>query len=258
MDLGLDGRTALVTGGGGRIGGEDIRVLAEEGAEVVALDVDLEGAEEIINEISDQGGEGYAIECDLTDRDDVQESVEEIRDRSGGVDILINNAAMVDAVGKLEDFDDDLWDRDVSINLTGTYNISKQVFPGMCERGWGRIVNMSSMAGWQGGYGQSSYSATKAALIGFGKTMALEGARHGVTSNIITPNIVMEDLAGLSSEELESLNPQWERIRQATPMKSLGKEEDVSNLIAFLVSEQADYITGQVIGVTGGVDLFSF
>lgn len=255
MDLGIDDRTALITGGGGRIGGEDARVLAEEGAEVVVLDVDLEAAQEVADEVP---GDAYAVECDLTDRDQVQETVSEVRDRSGGVDILINNAAMVDAVGKLGDFDDDTWDRDMQINLTGTYNISKVIFPAMCERGWGRIINMSSMAGWYGGYGQASYSATKAALIGFGKTMALEGARHGVTCNILAPNIVMEDLAGLSSEELEALNPQWEKIRQATPMKSLGKEKDVSTLLAFLVSEHAEYLTGQVIGVTGGVDLFSF
>ncbi|MFB6346748.1 MAG: SDR family oxidoreductase, partial [bacterium] len=127
-----------------------------------------------------------------------------------------------------------------------------------CDRGWGRIISMSSMAGWQGGYGQASYSATKAGMIGFGKTLALEGAKHGVTSNIITPNIVMEDLADLPGEQLEEINPQFEKIRQATPMKKLGKEEDVSYLIAFLASEQSKYITGQVIGVTGGVDLFSF
>jgi NAD(P)-dependent dehydrogenase (short-subunit alcohol dehydrogenase family) len=172
--------------------------------------------------------------------------------------VLVNNAGLVDAVGKVEDYDDELWDRDMDVNLTGTYNITKPIFKNMCERGWGRIINMSSMAGWQGGFGQASYSTSKAGLIGFGKTLALEGAKHGVTSNVIAPNIVMEDLADLPGEQLEEINPQFEKIRQATPMKSLGKEKDVSNLIAFLASEQSEYITGQVIGVTGGVDLFSF
>lgn len=258
MDLGIDGKTSVITGAGGRIGSEDCKILSNEGVEIVALDIDEEAAEETISEIEDMGGEGYVIKCDLTDRSEVVDAVAEIQERSGSIDILINNAGMVDAVGKLEEFDDNLWERDMEINLTGTYNITKQIFPVMCEQEWGRIIHMSSMAGWQGGYGQSSYSTTKAGLIGFGKTLALEGAQNGVTSNIIAPNIVFEDLAELPPEQLEEINPQFEKIRQATPMKSLGKEKDVANLIAFLCSQQANYITGQVMGVTGGIDLFSF
>jgi NAD(P)-dependent dehydrogenase (short-subunit alcohol dehydrogenase family) len=114
------------------------------------------------------------------------------------------------------------------------------------------------MAGWQGGFGQASYAATKAALIGFGKTLALEGAQQGVTSNIITPNIVVEQLADMSIEELEEIDSYFARIAKATPMRQLGREVDVANTVAFLASEQASYVTGQVLGVTGGVDLFSF
>jgi 3-oxoacyl-[acyl-carrier protein] reductase len=128
----------------------------------------------------------------------------------------------------------------------------------MKEREWGRIVNMSSMAGWQGGFGQASYSATKAALIGFGKTLALEGAQSGITSNVIAPSIVVGALADMPIDQLEQMDEHFARIAKATPMRKLGKEEDVSNLIAFLCSEQASYITGQVVGVTGGIDLFSF
>ena len=258
MDFGIDDKTALVTGGGGRIGSTDCRTLAAEGAEVVVLDVDLDAAEEVVSDVEDDGGDAFAVECDLTDRDDVSATVEAIREETGGVDVLVNNAAMVDARARLSDFEDDTWDRDVSVNLNGTYNVSREVFPAMCERGWGRVINMSSMAGWYGGFGQASYSATKAALIGLGKTMALEGAQSGVTSNVIAPSIVLSDLADMSPEELSEFNPMWERIRQATPMRELGREEDVANLIAYLSSEQASYVTGQVIGVTGGVDLFTF
>lgn len=257
MDFGLDDKTALVTGAGGRIGAEDCRILGEEGATIVALDVDEEALDELQEKLDDEI-EVHPVICDLTDRDDVEASLDEVRETVGPVDVLVNNAGLIDAVGKVEDYDDDLWDRDLDVNLTGTYNITKPVFKKMCERGWGRIINMSSMAGWQGGFGQASYSTTKAGLIGFGKTLALEGAQHSVTSNVIAPNLVMEDLADLPGEELEEINPQFEKIRQATPMKTLGKEKDVSNLIAFLASEQSEYITGQVIGVTGGVDLFSF
>jgi len=258
MDFGLDDKTALVTGGAGRIGSEDCRVLGEEGAEVVVLDVDEDGAKEVADEIEEDGGSAHAVECDLTDRDAVAEVVDDLQDETGGVDVLVNNAGMVDAVGRTGDLDEDLWDRDVEINLTGTYNITREIFPNMCERGWGRVVSMSSMAGAFGGFGQLSYSTTKAGLIGFGKTLALEGAPDGVTSNIITPSIVVGDLADLPAEQIENINQHWADIARATPMGHLGREEDVSNLIAYLASEQASYVTGQVIGVTGGVDLFTY
>ncbi|PSQ15685.1 dehydrogenase [Halobacteriales archaeon QS_8_69_26] len=258
MDLGLDGRTALVTGGGGRLGSEDARVLGAEGAEVVVLDVEASTAEAVAEEVREDGGDAYAVECDLTDRDDVEETVAEVRDRSGGVDVLVNNAGLVDATDRVENFDDDLWDRDVAVNLTGAYNVTRQVFPAMCERGWGRVISMSSVAGTHGGFGQISYSTTKAGMVGLGTTLALEGARHGVTSNVLAPSIVVGDLADLPPEQLEQINPQFEQIRQATPMRELGREEDVAPLVAFLASDHARYITGQVVGVTGGVDLFAF
>ncbi|WP_436902661.1 SDR family oxidoreductase [Halovenus halobia] len=260
MDFGLSDRTAVVTGGGGRIGGEDCRVLAEEGAEVVVLDVNLETAENISEEINDgdYAGEAHAVECDLTDRADVSETVAALEEETGGIDVLVNNAGMVDARDRVESFDDDIWDRDLAVNLTGAYNITTEVFPHMKEREWGRIINMSSMAGWQGGFGQISYSATKAALIGFGKTLALEGAQHGITSNVIAPSIVVGQLADLPIDQLEEMDEHFARIAKATPMRKLGKEEDVANLVAYLASEQSNYITGQVVGVTGGIDLFSF
>ena len=258
MDLGLNDKTALVTGGAGRIGTVDCEILAEEGAEVVVLDVDLDGAENVAEGIRDDGGDAFAVECDLTDRDDVRETVEEVRDDTGGVDVLVNNAGVVDAVGRVEGYDDDLWDRDMAVNLTGTYNITKEIFPAMCDRGWGRVLTMSSMAGWEGGFGQVSYSTTKAGLIGFGKTLALEGAQSGVTSNVLAPSIVVGSLSDLPIDQLENVNEQWADIARNTPMRRLGTEEDVANTIAYLSSEQANYITGQVVGVTGGIDLFAF
>ncbi|WP_255149860.1 SDR family NAD(P)-dependent oxidoreductase [Halorarius halobius] len=262
MDFGLDDKTAVVTGGAGRIGSEDCRVLAREGAEVVVLDVEEEQAQNVADEINDDddeyAGQAHAIECDLTDRDDVGSTVDALEEETGGIDVLVNNAGMVDARDRVENFDDDIWDRDVAVNLTGAYNITREVFPRMKEREWGRIVSMSSMAGWQGGFGQLSYSATKAALIGFGKTLALEGAQNGVTSNVIAPSIVVGALADLPIDQLEQMDEHFARIAKATPMRRLGREEDVANMVAYLSSEQANYITGQVMGVTGGIDLFSF
>jgi len=258
MDFGLDDKTALVTGGGGRIGQVDCEILAAEGATVVPLDVDESAAHSVAEDIREDGGDAVAVECDLTDRDDVAETVDGIRDEYGGVDVLVNNAGMVDARSKVEDFDDDVWDRDVSVNLTGTYNVTREVFPAMCDRGWGRIVTMSSMAGWEGGFGQASYAATKAGLIGLGKTLALEGAKHGVTSNVLAPSIVVGALADLPPDQLREVDEHFARIAEATPMRQLGREEDVANLVAYLASEQAGYVTGQVVGVTGGIDLFTF
>lgn len=258
MDFGLDDKTALVTGGAGRIGSEDCHTLAQEGAEVVVLDVNKDGAKDVADEIEEDGGDAIALECDLTDREAVAEAVEDLQDATGGVDILVNNAGMVDAVGTVGDLDPDIWDRDMTINLTGTYNITREIFPNMCDRGFGRIITMSSLAGWEGGYGQISYSTTKAGLIGFGKTLALEGAPEGVTSNILAPTIVVGDLAELPHDQLENVNEHWADIARATPMDKLGTEEDVADLVAYLSSEQAEYITGQVLGVTGGVDLFTY
>ena len=260
MDLGLADRTALVTGGGGRIGSEDCRVLAREGADVVVLDVNESAADSVAEEIADgeYAGSATAVECDLTDREAVEATIEALEEETGGIDVLVNNAGMVDARGKVEDFDDELWDRDLAINLTGTYNVTRAVYPGMIERGWGRLVHMSSVAGTDGGFGQLSYSATKSALVGFGKTLALEGARHNVTSNVLAPSIVVGALAELDHEDLEAVDPHFARIADATPMGQLGTEADVANFVAYLCSEQASYVTGQVIGITGGVDLFTY
>jgi 3-oxoacyl-[acyl-carrier protein] reductase len=261
MDFGLSDRSAVVSGGAGRIGSEDCRVLAREGCEVVALDVDGDGARRVAEEIHGDDaytGEAHAVECDLTDRDDVADTVAALEAETDGIDILINNAAMVDARSQVKDYPYGTWDRDVAVNLTGAFNITREVFPYMLEREWGRVVSMSSMAGWAGGFGQASYAATKAALIGLGKTLALEGARKGVTSNVVTPNIVVDRLADMSIEQLEAFDEYFARIAKATPMRELGREADVANLVAYLCSEQASYVTGQVVGVTGGVDLFSF
>lgn len=259
MDLGLENRTAVVTGGAGRIGTEDCRVLAQEGAEVVVLDVDGDGAERVVEELVEEyDATAHAIECDLTDREAVGDTVAALEEETGGIDILINNAGLVDARGRVENFDDDLWDRDVAVNLTGTYNITREVFPHMKDREYGRIVTMSSIAGWQGGFGQISYSATKSALLGFGKSLALEGGKHGITSNVLTPTVVVGDLAELPRDQLEAIDENFARLADATPMGQLGREEDVAPLVAFLASDHAEYITGQVIGVTGGADLLYY
>ena len=155
-------------------------------------------------------------------------------------------------MGQIEDQSDDLWERDLRVNLTGAYNCTKAAWPFMRQQNWGRIIFMSSVAGTLGGFGQASYSTTKAGLNGLGKSMALEGARFGITSNMIAPGII-------ATEAFTAGNPRMnERMVLRTAMRSMGEPEDVAALVVFLASPEARYITGQVIHVGGGIDLFVY
>ena len=170
----------------------------------------------------------------------------------GSVDILVNNAGTLDHVGQLGDQRPELWERDLKVNLTGAFNCSQAVWPHMKERGWGRIVNMASVAGTLGGFGQASYSTTKAGLLGLTRTLALEGARHGITCNAIVPGII-------GTEAFHFGNPDMnERMIRRTAMRRPGEPQDIANAIAFLCSDLASYITGVGLNVSGGIELFTF
>jgi len=170
----------------------------------------------------------------------------------GSVDILVNNAGTLDHLGQLHDQRPELWERDLRVNLTGAFNCAQAVWPHMKERGWGRIVNMASVAGTLGGFGQASYSTTKAGLLGLTKTLALEGGRHGITCNAIVPGVI-------GTEAFDFGNPAMnERIVNRTVFKRPGEPQDIANAIAFLCSDLAGYVTGIELNVSGGVELFVF
>ena len=274
LEIDLSGRVALVTGGSRGIGRVDALTLARAGADVVIADILLESdsedaerygalaqaaraqgmvyTEQTATEIEQLGRRALALKCDVTDRVQVEATVKRAIEELGSVDILVNNAATLDNMGRLPDQSPRLWERDLQVNLTGAFNCSRAVWWQMVERRWGRIVNMASVAGTLGGFGQASYSTTKAGLLGLTKTLALEGARYGITANAIVPGII-------GTEALAFGNPRMhERMIKRTAMRRPGEPQDVANAVAFLCSDLAGYITGVELNVSGGIELFTF
>jgi len=275
LEIDLSGKVALVTGGSRGLGRADALTLARAGADVVIADILVESelseetdawgslatvaraqglvkTESTAEEIREMGRRALAVKCDVTDRDQVAAAVERTVEELGSVDILVNNAATLDHVGQFHHQSPELWDRDLRVNLTGSFNCAQAVWPHMQERGWGRIVNMASVAGTLGGFGQASYSTTKAGVLGLTRTLAMEGGRHGITCNAIVPGVI-------GTEAFHMANPAMnERIVNRTVLKRPGDPQDIANAIAFLCSDLAGYITGVGLYVSGGVELFVF
>ena len=274
LEIDLSGRVALVTGGSRGLGRADALTLARAGADVVIADIQIESddapvdewgplaqvakaqgivyTESTAEEIRALGRRALALKCDVTDRDQVGAAVERTVDELGSVDILVNNAGTLDHAAQIENQAPELWERDLRVNLTGAFNCSRAVWPHMKAKGWGRIVNMASVAGTLGGFGQASYSTTKAGLLGLTKSLALEGGRHGITCNAIVPGVIGTEAFNFANAEMN------ERIVKRTVFRRPGEPQDVANAIAFLCSDLAAYITGVGLNVSGGIELFTF
>lgn len=255
MDLGIRGKVALVTGGGRGLGKCTALTLAGEGANIAIFDLNMDGdwgALTTVGEIEKLGVKAKAYQTDITDAEKVKANVEQIKKDLGTPEILINAAGCVDHTAQVMNQDVAKWNRDLNVNITGQFNMVRAVIPGMLEKKWGRIVNFASVAGILGGFGQLSYSTTKAAMVGFTRTIALEFSRKGITCNCVVPGLIETELVGFMPPEHK------ERIAKRTAFRRLGQPEDIANAITFLASDKAGYITGEALFVDGGIQLFVF
>jgi 2-hydroxycyclohexanecarboxyl-CoA dehydrogenase len=241
----LEGRSALVTGGAKGIGAAIARRLAAEGAQVTIGDVDTDGGEQVAAEI-----DADAVRLDVTDPASARAAVES----AGTLDVLVNNAGM-DEFGFFTDTDPDLWERVLAVNLKGVFACTSAVLPGMQEAGYGRIVSIASEAGRVGSKGSAVYSAAKGGVIAFTKTIARENARFGITANAIAPGPIDTPLLRRATEFGELGQRIIETMKGATQARRLGEPEEVAAAVAFLASEEAAYVTGETLGVSGGLGM---
>jgi 2-hydroxycyclohexanecarboxyl-CoA dehydrogenase len=241
----LEGRKALVTGGANGIGAAIAARLAAEGAEVWVGDIDVDGAEALAGEVN-----GHAIELDVADVEAARRAVEAV----GVPDILVNNAG-TDEFGFFIYTTPEQWERVIAINLGGVLNCTHAVLPVMQEAGYGRIVSISSEAGRVGSKGSAVYSAAKGGIVAFTKAIARENARYGITANAVAPGPIETPLLMGAKEFGEIGEKVIETMKGATQMKRLGQPEEVAAAVAFLASDDATYVTGETLGVSGGLGM---
>lgn len=250
---GLNGKRVILTGGGSGIGRATCERFGEEGAEVAVFDLNEEGAQETVQHILDAGGKAAAFKVDITDRAQVDEAVARF-EAGGPVDILVNNAGW-DVVKPFLDSDVDHWKKVIDINLYGPLNMHHAVLPGMVENGGGRVVNIASDAGRVGSSGESVYAACKGGIISFTKTVARELARKGIQLNAVAPGPTDTPLLAQFAQGDDAGAKIVEGLKRAIPMKRLAQPGDYPGIICFLASDDAGFITGQVISVSGGLSM---
>jgi 3-oxoacyl-[acyl-carrier protein] reductase len=246
MNCDLNGRVAIVTGAGSGIGRAIAHILAKAGAAVAVCDLIEQAAAQVAQEINQDGGQAKSYTVDVADSGRVNEVVSKIESELGGIHILVNNVGITRDNLLLRMSDED-FDRVLAVNLKGAFNLTRSCCRTMMKARWGRIINISSVIGQMGNAGQANYAAAKAGLIGFTKSVAKELASRNITVNAIAPGFILTAMT-------EKLDPKvQEQYLQVIPLKRAGTPEDVARLCLFLASEEAGYITGQVIRVDGGM-----
>jgi 2-hydroxycyclohexanecarboxyl-CoA dehydrogenase len=250
----LSGKTVIVTGGGGGIGGATCRRFAEEGAKVAVFDMNLDAAQKVATEIEAAGGVAKAFKCDITDRSAVDAAVASAESVLGPIDVLVNNAGW-DVFKPFTKTVPAEWEKLIAINLTGALHMLHAVLPGMAERKAGRIVNIASDAARGGSSGEAVYSACKGGLVALSKTLAREHARQNITVNVVCPGPTDTALLAGVAEGARDPAKLMEAFRSAIPLGRLGQPDDLASAIAFFGSDDAGFITGQVISVSGGLTM---
>ncbi len=243
----LQGKKALITGGSRGIGRATVLALAEAGADV-AINYQRCGdaAEDVCRAARKLEVHANLFQADIAREADAQRMVNAILDEFGGIDILVNNAGITRDKTFLK-MGRALWDEVLEVNLTGTFNVTRAILPGMVERGWGRVINLASIVGQTGNFGQINYAVSKGGLIAFTMTLAREVARRGVTVNAVAPGFIDTDMTkGMPEAALAA-------VQAMTPMGRLGRPDEIAAAVLFLATPQASYITGQVLPVNGGM-----
>ncbi|MFA5150457.1 MAG: 3-oxoacyl-[acyl-carrier-protein] reductase [Candidatus Omnitrophota bacterium] len=242
----LKDKVALITGGARGIGQAIAMTFAREGADIVVADVNLEVAQKTASEIEALGRQALALEMDVTDYAKVEPGVNKILDKFGKVDILVNNAGITkdNLILRMSQGE---WDAVINVNLKGTFNCIKAVSRPMIKQRSGKIVSIASIIGLMGNAGQANYAASKAGIIALTKTVAKELASRNINANAVAPGFIQTEMTAKLSEEVKA------KMLEAIPLAKLGTPQDVANVCLFLVSEEANYITGQVITVDGGM-----
>lgn len=245
MDLGLKGKTAIVTGGASGLGRETSHYLVREGARVVVADVNGDNIKKVVKELSDLGGQAEGVEMDVRRYEDNERMAKTAIDKFGRIDVLLAGAGIADGRFFLDTQPSD-WDRMIDINIKGVLNSNRAVAPYMVEQKKGSIINIASEAGKVGEKRMVVYSATKGAVIGFTKALSVELGRFNIRVNAVCPGVTMTPMtAGYTPEQLE-------RSSKFYPMGRLGQPADIASMITFLASDQTTWVTGQAISVSGG------
>lgn len=243
-------RTALVTGGGAGMGKATSLRLARDGRAVAVLDRDGDAAQAVADEITAGGGNAVAVTADIANRNEIEAALSLARAKLGPVTILVNNAG-VESFTAFEDIGEDLWDRLMSVNLKGTYHVTQLVLPDMVAAEWGRIVNLSALGAQAGAPNMVHYTATKGGVIAMTRSLAIELGSKGITVNSVSPGFIDTPMARRAIDG--NLFPvPWEQIVATYPIPRIGQAEDVAAACAFFASDDAGYITGQLLGVNGG------
>ncbi|RCW71290.1 2-hydroxycyclohexanecarboxyl-CoA dehydrogenase [Pseudorhodoferax soli] len=250
----FENKVVVVTGGGGGIGGATCRRFAAEGARVAVFDLNLAAAEQVAAQIRTAGGQAQAMGCDITERASVDRAVAATAEALGPIDVLVNNAGW-DVFKPFVKTVPAEWERLIAINLTGALHMLHAVLPGMAERRSGRIVNVASDAARGGSSGEAVYSACKGGLVALSKTLAREHARQGITVNVVCPGPTDTALLAGVAEGARDPAKLLEAFRSAIPLGRLGQPDDLAGAIAFFASDDAGFITGQVVSVSGGLTM---